>query len=58
MPTFYISETNAKEIRFHALISILAIALIIFDTDFRFYIKIKRILTWDGAIVKYFSLEL
>ena len=33
MPTFHVSK-NAIEIRFHALIAILAIALIIFDTYF------------------------
>ena len=35
MPTFPIIKINAIEIRFHALIVILAIALIIFETDFR-----------------------
>ena len=34
MPTFPIIKLNTIEIRFHALIVILAIALIIFDTDF------------------------
>ena len=42
MPTFYISKTNAKEIRFHALISILAIALIIFDTDYRYDVRERQ----------------
>ena len=36
MPTFPIIKINAIEIRFDALIVILAIALIIFDTDFNY----------------------
>ena len=40
MPTFPIIKINAIEIRFHALIVILAIALIIFDTDFNYMLKV------------------
>ena len=44
MPTFPIIKINAIEIRFHALILILAIALIIFDTDFKNYLCIRCII--------------
>ena len=50
MPTFQINKKNAIEIRVHALIAILAIALVIFDTNIRLYLGDWR---QSNAVLKF-----